>query len=130
MGFRPGRNLNMAIEGVGIHLIVDFWGASHLADVEALGTAIRSAVRGSGATLLHLHLHPFGEGQGVTGVALLSESHISIHTWPEREYAALDVFMCGSSDPQLAVDTLQVHLKPSKVEVRRICRDGFCQKPG
>ena len=106
----------------GIHLIVDFWGASNLSDVEALDSAMRDAVSCAGASLLHLHLHPFGEGQGVTGVALLSESHISLHTWPEREYAALDVFMCGNSDPDIAIEVLKTHLRPETVFLRRVER--------
>ena len=49
----------------------------------------------AGATLLHIHLHHFTPNGGVSGVAVLAESHISIHSWPEYGYAALDVFMCG-----------------------------------
>jgi S-adenosylmethionine decarboxylase len=47
--------------------------------------------------VLFSHFHAFGEGQGVTGVVLLAESHITIHTWPECGFAAADIFMCGSA---------------------------------
>ena len=57
------------------------------------------------ATLLHIHLHHF-QPNGVSGVAVLAESHISIHTWPDAHYAALDVFMCGSADPDACIPVL------------------------
>jgi S-adenosylmethionine decarboxylase len=58
-------------------------------------TALRGAASAAGATLLEVRLHSFGAGQGVTGVAMLAESHISIHTWPEHGYAAVDIFLCA-----------------------------------
>ena len=79
----------------GSHLIIDLWDGEHLDDVGVIELALRRAVQAAGATLLHLHLHEFGSGGGVSGVAVLAELHISIHTWPERGYAAIDVFMCG-----------------------------------
>lgn len=106
----------------GKHLIIDFWGAKHLEDLKIIETSLCEAAKQSGATLLHTHLHKFGEGGGVTGVALLAESHISIHTWPELSYAALDVFMCGRCDPELAVAHLSKMFKPKTVEVREILR--------
>ena len=69
------------------------------------------------ATLLHIHLHHFTPNGGVSGVAVLAESHISIHTWPEKNYAALDVFMCGDSEPYRAIDVLKKAFGPSNVEV-------------
>lgn len=110
--------------GIGMHVIADFWGASHLANTELIEAAMRTAIEKAGAKLLSLHLHPFGDGAGVTGVALLAESHISIHTWPERGYAALDVFMCGSCNPAVAIEVLEHHLQPAKVSVRTLTR-GF-----
>jgi S-adenosylmethionine decarboxylase len=83
----------------GSHLIVDLWDGEHLDDLEVIELALRRAVEAAGATLLHLHLHEFASSGGVSGVAVLAESHISIHTWPERGYAALDVFMCGEAQP-------------------------------
>ncbi len=70
-----------------------------------------------GATLLDIKLHAFGENQGVTGVALLAESHISIHTWPENQFAAIDVFMCGDCRPTRAVEVFKRAFKPQRVNV-------------
>jgi len=72
--------------------------------------------------LLHIHLHKFSEGGGVTGVALLAESHISIHSWPEHGYAAFDVFMCGASHPERAVEVLKSTFNPTRVEIKEILR--------
>ena len=101
----------------GSHIIADFWGASHLDDREALEAAMIDAVNAAGATLLHIHLHKFGDGGGVSGVAVLAESHISVHTWPERGFAAFDVFMCGDSVPRKAVDALKAALTPERIVV-------------
>jgi S-adenosylmethionine decarboxylase len=107
----------------GKHWLVEFYGAQALDDVKAIRRALRNATLESGVTLLRLQLHHFGTGNGVTGVALLAESHISIHTWPERGYAAVDIFMCGrSSSPQKALAALRTALEPRKVRVRRFER--------
>src|SRR6202789_4713549 len=77
----------------GSHLIIDLWEAEGLSDRERIETALIDAVKEAGATLLHIHLHTFEEGGGISGVAGLAESHISVHTWPEKGYAAFDVLM-------------------------------------
>jgi S-adenosylmethionine decarboxylase len=101
----------------GSHLIADFWDAEGLDDCERLEEAILAAVEAAGATLLHIHLHTFGDGGGVSGVAVLAESHISVHTWPERNFAAFDVFMCGDANPREAIEVLKAHLKPKNFVV-------------
>ncbi|MDC7694435.1 S-adenosylmethionine decarboxylase [Asticcacaulis sp. DXS10W] len=62
-------------------------------------------------------LHGFGEGAGITGVAILAESHISIHTWPELDYIALDVFMWGACDPNLSLSVFRACFMPQKERV-------------
>jgi S-adenosylmethionine decarboxylase len=97
----------------GTHLIIDLWQACRLDDVEEVETALRMSAEAAGASLLKLELHRFLPSGGVTGVALLAESHISIHTWPERSYAAVDVFMCGRADPHKAVEVLRQAFEPA-----------------
>lgn len=101
----------------GTHLLLDFWGASALNDEEALRQALIDSVEACGATLLHIHLHQFSINGGISGVAVLAESHISLHTWPERGYAAFDIFMCGECDPYKAVPVLRAALTPEAVQI-------------
>ena len=75
------------------------------------------AVKAAGATLLHIHLHKFSPNGGVSGVAVLSESHISVHTWPEKGFAAFDVFMCGAAEPLRTIPVLEAAFKPTRVVV-------------
>ncbi|NOH53362.1 adenosylmethionine decarboxylase [Vibrio coralliilyticus] len=106
----------------GKHVLLDFFGASNLTDVVYIENALRKAAKACGATVLNVNLHSFGEGSGVTGVALLAESHITIHTWPETGFVALDVFMCGSCDAALAIEPLKQMLQPKAVNTKAILR--------
>jgi len=105
----------------GVHLIVDLHGASGLDDIDLIEATLRRCVNAAGATLLHIHLHHF-QPNGVSGVAVLAESHISIHTWPEAGYAALDVFMCGKADPDACIPVLREAFNAARVEVDEILR--------
>ena len=99
----------------GSHLIIDLWDAEGLDDKDRIEQAMKDAVEAAGATLLHIHLHTFTPNGGISGVAVLAESHISVHTWPERGYAAFDVFMCGSAEPRKAVAVLEQAFTPKRV---------------
>jgi S-adenosylmethionine decarboxylase len=101
----------------GSHLIIDLWEAEGLDDKDRIEQAMRKAVEAAGATLLHIHLHTFSPNGGISGVAVLAESHISVHTWPERGYAAFDVFMCGSAEPRKALKVLEHEFAPKRVVV-------------
>ena len=101
----------------GSHLLIDIWDASRLDELEHVEETLREAVKEVGATLLRIDLHHFTENGGISGVAVLAESHMSIHTWPECGYAALDVFVCGTCDPYKAVPVLKRAFKPSNVQV-------------
>lgn len=109
----------------GDHLLVEFWGARNLADPDAVRAALETSAVAAGATLIHSHYHRFGDGGGVSGVAVLAESHITIHTWPERAYAAIDIFMCGDCDPRDCLPDLQRHLQPEQIELQSMQR-GRC----
>jgi len=106
----------------GKHVLLDFWEAAGLTDIAFIESAMRGAATACGATVLEVKLHQFGENGGITGVALLAESHISIHTWPEISYAALDVFVCGACDAEQAVEPLKSHFKPSRFKITNISR--------
>ena len=105
----------------GVHLIVDLHGAAGLDDIDLVEATLRRCVDVAGATLLHIHVHHF-QPNGVSGVAVLAESHISIHTWPDAGYAALDVFMCGKADPDACIPVLREAFKATSVEVNEILR--------
>lgn len=114
----------------GIHLLVDYWGVSHHRDgvsrhqdIVAIEQAFEQAVAACGATLLNIQLHSFGECAGITGVAILAESHMSIHTWPEIDYVAIDIFMCGVSNPYLALASLNEFFVPQRINVTE-CKRG------
>ncbi len=123
----PATN-DSAIHTPSIHLLLDFGGVASklLTDLNAIEGAIRAAAHACGATILGVHLHQFnevGEVQaGVTGVAILAESHISIHTWPEINYAAIDVFMCGVCDANLAIPVFEAYFQPNSCKITTIAR--------
>ena len=110
------------IEFAGTHLIIDFWEAENLDNLQLMEAALREAVKVSGATLLHIHLHHFTSSCGISGVAILAESHISVHTWPERDFAAFDIFMCGVTEPERAIPVLKSAFNPGKLNVNEQLR--------
>lgn len=104
---------------LGKHVILEMYGCTFesLDDHDLIMETFKKAVKDAKMTLLGLQSHKF-EPQGVTAVALLSESHMSIHTFPELGYAAADVFTCGDEgDPLLAMDVLVEVFKPTKKSV-------------
>lgn len=107
--------------GLGTHLLIDLSCGHGLNDETRVKTALRDAVAASGATLLDIRLHRFAP-QGVTGVALLAESHITVHTWPELGFAAFDAFMCGDADPWAVVDVLAKAFDTTDIKVRSLTR--------
>ena len=110
------------IQFAGTHLLLDLWGATNLDNIEHIENAMRECVDACGATLLHIHLHHFTPSGGVSGVAVLAESHISVHTWPERDYAAFDVFMCGDAKPENAIAVLKRAFYPRRIEINEELR--------
>lgn len=108
----------------GQHLLADLHGVAPalLQDGAALEALLRQAAQLAGAHILFSHLHSFGPQAGVTGVVLLAESHISIHTWPESGFAALDIFMCGAAQPQLALQFLCTALQAQSSDTRVVAR--------
>lgn len=104
----------------GKHMILDLW----TSDPKLLGyekwikEICLAAATKAGATFLNSHFHKFGENQGVTGVIVLAESHISVHSWPETGYIAIDVFMCGNCDPETTLNIFLNGFKAKKYAKR------------
>jgi S-adenosylmethionine decarboxylase len=101
----------------GDHLLVDLWDAARLDDMDHIDQSLRRAAQAAGATLLRIDLHQFTDSGGISGVAIIAESHISIHTWPERGYAAIDVFMCGDARAHDTIAVFREAFSPGQVEV-------------
>jgi S-adenosylmethionine decarboxylase len=110
------------IQYAGTHLFLDFWGARHLDNLQRMEKALRECVHQCGATLLHIHLHHFTPNGGISGVAVLAESHISVHTWAEREFAAFDIFMCGEARPEEAIAILMRAFSPKTMKITEALR--------
>jgi S-adenosylmethionine decarboxylase len=113
-------------DAYGTHVLADLGGiaADRLRDAAALEAILVNAAKSAGATVLAAHFHHFGGEHGVTGVVLLAESHVTIHTWPEHRFAALDIFMCGKARAEDAVAQIA---REFQAEVRnvRTCERGF-----
>ena len=109
---------------IGTHLLADLHGVAPqlLSDPQRIEALLMAAAKAAGATPLYSKFHHFGMDQGVTGVLLLQESHISIHTWPEFGFAAVDAFMCGDCRPDLAIAVLTEALLPAGIDIRQELR--------
>ena len=117
----PDDTLGDAPRPLGRHLLVDLYGvrAETLADERLLERSLLDALAKAGFNVLNCMTHKFpGDQSGVTALALLCESHAAIHTYPEYEYLALDVFSCGAADPRVVLEQMQLQLNPSRVQVR------------
>lgn len=121
---KPAKYQPVTYQPAGAHLLADLYGITpdKLTDAKTIERLLRDSAQAAGAVILHSHFHTFGAGQGVTGVVLLAESHISIHTWPEFGFAAADIFMCGNSAPQRALEVIQAALQASNSSVQTIER--------
>lgn len=109
---------------LGRHLVVEMYGvtASLLLDLSLARKVLRESVEACEATFMGEHYTTF-EGGGVSGIVVIAESHISIHTWPEHGYAAVDIFTCGDKiDPWRAYEVFTKHYSPSKLSVMEIKR--------
>jgi len=110
------------IKHAGIHLIAEFWHGKIVEDKKELKRILTEAVKRANSTPLKIVIHKF-KPQGITGVVLLAESHIALHSWPEYNYLAIDIFTCGDkSTPQKALDYFQKEFAPKKVEIKKIKR--------
>jgi len=109
---------------LGCHLIVEFYGCNEgiLDNVQVIKEHMLIAAQKIGATIVGEKFHHFSP-QGASGAVILAESHLSIHTWPEYQYAAVDFFTCGDTcDPYKGLPHLQEILKADDVYVREVDR--------
>lgn len=101
----------------GQHLIIDLSGAKRLDDIKHIERTLRRCVEVAGASLLNVHLHRTTPNS-VSGIAVVSEGHISVHSWPDAGFAAFDVFVGGDADLRLCVDVLRAAFDASHVVVK------------
>jgi S-adenosylmethionine decarboxylase len=108
---------------MGKHFLLNLYGCSSvlLNDEQFLIDLMENAAIASGASVLKTVSHKF-DPQGITAICLLSESHISIHSWPEEGKAALDVYTCGSANPKIGCDIIIAQLNPSEYKLNYIQR--------
>jgi len=113
---------NGIMKYAGSHLIVEIWGSKNVSSIPKVRKVLKDAIKACDATLLFIHLHKFTPFGGISGVAVIEESHVSIHSWPEYDYAALDIFMCGDANPYKAIPVFKQGFKPKDMQVMEIKR--------
>lgn len=109
---------------LGKHILVEFYNCDEkiLNDVDKIELYMNEAAQAAKATIVESVFHIFNP-HGISGAVIIMESHITIHTWPEYGYAAVDLFTCGDSiDPWTAFEYLKEKLKSKKYETSEVAR--------
>lgn len=115
------------MSALGRHVLAEFYGcpAEILNDIQRIERTMVDAALEAGAEIREVAFHKFSP-QGVSGVVVISESHLAIHTWPELGYAAVDVFTCGDKvDPWLSCKYLKEHFVAERLNAQEITRGIF-----
>ena len=104
----------------GKRILIDLWGSKNPDGRSPLEKTPRDTIDAADATLLHFHIHPLIPTGGLSGTAILAESQSHVHTWPERGFAAFDVFKCGNTKPEKVEPGINhtFHPERSTVELR------------
>ena len=106
----------------GTHVVADFWNGKIIENEKELEQLLKGAAKAAKSQALQVSIHKFVP-QGITGVILLAESHIAVHTWPEINYIAIDIFTCGKeARPKGALKYIQEYLKPERVKIQEMKR--------
>ncbi|WP_404792713.1 adenosylmethionine decarboxylase [Acetomicrobium flavidum] len=111
-------------QALGKHILMEAYDCEYdvLDDLRGIQSAMIEAAERTGATVVDVAFRKF-EPYGVSGVVIISESHLAIHTWPEFGYAAIDLFTCGDkADPWKAFEYLSNYFKPKKITTMEIRR--------
>ncbi|MCM8767195.1 MAG: adenosylmethionine decarboxylase [Candidatus Omnitrophica bacterium] len=115
----------------GVHIILDLYDCSDISllnSAEKIEKLLKNSVKKANATLIDIKVHKFSP-YGVSGFALISESHISIHTWPEKKYVGVDIYTCGNKTlPEVAADYFIKVLKSKKPTIMKIERGTYAEK--
>lgn len=120
------------MESLGTQILVELYNcnADKINDVEFIESAMLSATQNSGATIISHNFHKFNP-HGVSGVVVIAESHVSIHSWPEYDYAAVDIFICGESiDPRSIQADLKEAFESKNISSKEMKRGMFSTKQG
>jgi S-adenosylmethionine decarboxylase len=104
------------------HIIAEFFYSINLENINSIKKQMIIASEIANCKILDTNFHQFGSTNGVTGVVLLKESHMSIHTWPEYSYAAIDIFVCGNTFPNKAIESLKLFFKPKEFKIKNLKR--------
>lgn len=116
----------MSDKALGIHILVEYYNCNKeiLKNVEIIEQSMLTAAKESKATIVESVFHQFNPW-GVSGAVIIAESHLTIHTWPEHAYAAVDLFTCGDIDYEVGLNTLKVFLESKRCEVKKMFRGEF-----
>lgn len=117
----------MAMKALGRHLLAEFYECNPeiLDDLNIVEEYMKQSADVAGATIVNWTFHRFNP-QGVSGVVVIAESHLAIHTWPEYGYAAIDLFTCGESvDPWKAFNFLKDKFQAQRVDVKEVQRGKY-----
>lgn len=111
------------IDTLGTHLLIEFFDCDNviLDSVEHIEVILNKAAKAANAIPVGSRFHRF-QPSGTSGIILLAESHISIHTWPNEGYAAVDFFTCGSAKPEAGIPILEKELKAGTFELLEVSR--------
>lgn len=116
--------MSMFSKPLGVQLMAEMWECNpvQIDDPQKIEAIMLEAAKKAGAEVIGSMFHEF-EPQGVSGVVVISESHLTIHTWPELSYAAMDIFTCGETvDPWVALELMAKHFETEEIQTMEISR--------
>lgn len=120
------------MEALGRQILVEFYDcdSDKINDVSFVESAFLEATRKSKATIISHNFHKFSP-HGISGVVVIAESHVTIHSWPEYNYAAVDIFTCGDTiDPWIIQEYLKEAFESKNISSMEMKRGLFRVQPG